>query len=360
MVLFIPTLFDPLVLLTTILGYALLFAVASFIAPKVANKLTGKIGLYSSMFLTGFLIVFIFVSIIVTLGYFYNPKYIYSILIFAVFFAILSNLITYLISPYMINFMFRAKEDPELQKLVDEVKNELGIKWNVKAYLVEGPPNAFAYGNILTGRLVAVTKSMMDLMDKNELKAVIGHELGHHLHRDNLFMILFGILPSIIYYLGYSLIFSPDERRSSGSLLIGIALVAISFLMQILILTFSRLREYYADSVGAKVSKEGMMYSLAKLYLIYKGNEELRNYVKSSSFRALFIYAFVSTLANPFFDMFEEENEENNEEIKIEKIKVDKETIEKIKNDKSEIGTIYEFLSTHPPIPKRLSFIESL
>ncbi|MEM5880156.1 MAG: M48 family metalloprotease, partial [Candidatus Aenigmatarchaeota archaeon] len=193
----------------------------------------------------------------------------------------------------------------------------------------------------ISGKRVAVTESLIKFLDEKELEAVIGHEIGHHKHKDSILMILFGLLPTIIYYLGViimrSSIFSRN-RKSNGLWLItifgGLLLVLLSFLVQILVLAFSRLREYYADLVGAKAtSKIDMQKALAKIYLYYKSNKDYLLNVKNNPMSTLFIYA----LANPFISVSEED-------------------IERIKS--LEESNYLEIFQTHPPISKRLRFLD--
>jgi heat shock protein HtpX len=262
-----------------------------------------------------------------------------------IFFVVLMNLITYFASPFMINASYGARPDPRLQQIVDEVAAKLGAPFKLKAVVVDGPPNAFAYGNFLTGRYVAVTSSMLSLTDRRELEAVIGHEIGHHLHRDNALMLLFGVLPSIVYYLGVTAVhlgLSSSSNRGGGPALlaVGVAAVLVSFLIQLLVLAFSRLREYYADTAGAKAAgKEAMQFALAKIHKFYFSAPEARVAVKESKFRALFIYALVNAVANPF-------------------VTVTRSEVETIK--RSGYSAFQEVFSTHPPIPKRLRFLDEL
>ena len=327
-------LIDPVYIITALFGYLFMFLIAGYLAPKFANKLSGRFSLYASMILLAcsilIIFAFIFGGILYLVGI--NTLQYFWAIILLVF---LTNFILYLFSPILIDYSFSVERDSYLQRLVDEVKERVGIKDEIVALKAKGVPNAFAYGNFLFGKRIAVTESLINMLDEEELKAVIGHELGHHKHKDSVFMLLFGIVPSIIYYLGYTMIWSSLEDRDNRGVLVilGIVLTLVSFLVQILVLAFSRLREYYADYVGAKyVSKEGMQYALAKLYLFYKNNKELEYEIKSSTFRTLFIYAF----ANPL---------------------VPKPDLERIKNAPI---TEMEFLSTHPPIQKRLKFIDQI
>jgi heat shock protein HtpX len=245
----------------------------------------------------------------------------------------------------LINMAYGARPDPRLQQIVDEVAARLGAPFRLKAVVVDGPPNAFAYGNFLTGRYVAVTSSMLSLTDRRELEAVIGHEIGHHLHRDNALMLLFGVLPSIVYYLGVTAVhmgLSSSNSRGGSPVLIAVGVLAVlaSFLIQLLVLAFSRLREYYADTAGAKAAgKEAMQFALAKIHKFYFSAPEARVAIQESKFRALFIYALVNAVANPF-------------------VTVTRSEVEAIK--RSEYSAFQEIFSTHPPIPKRLRFLDQL
>ncbi len=327
--------FDPIYMLLAMLGYALMLTLASTIAPRVASRVSGKFSLFTSMLLLAMLIILISAGTIYTIlsfaGYYIS---IYALIVFLV--AV--NLLMYLVSPFIINLSYSAKRDEELQMVVNSVARRLNVK-PPKAVVVNSPPNAFAYGNILTGRYVAISDSLINMLDRDELEAVIGHEIGHHKHKDNLVMLLFGLLPSVIFYLGYALIHASfrDDRRGMQLAAVGFAAVIISFLVQILVLAFSRLREYYADFEGTRVAgKDAMQRSLAKIHLFYHRYPRYMDVIADSKFRTLFIYAFVNAVAEPITRM----------------------DIERLKNAK--VSPIQEFLSTHPPIPKRLRFIDSI
>lgn len=326
--------FDPLYWVLAIFGYLVMFALASMVAPKVAGRVAGKFSLYTSMALLLILILGMTAGIIYLILAF-TQVYIdfFALLIF----LLVINFLIYLLSPYMINMAYGAKKSEELQRLVNEASAMLGVK-APKAMIVQSPPNAFAYGNFLTGKFVAVSDALVNMLSRDELMAVIGHEIGHHKHRDNLFMLLLGLLPSIIFYLGYMLIRSSmDERRNAQLAIIGIAAVIVSFVIQVLVLAFSRLREYFADTEGVFVAgKDAMQRSLAKIHFFYHRYPSVQAEIAESRFRTLFIYALVNAVAEPIT------------RIDIERLK------------KEKVSPIQEFLSTHPPIPKRLAFIDSL
>ncbi|ABN70415.1 HtpX-2 peptidase. Metallo peptidase. MEROPS family M48B [Staphylothermus marinus F1] len=354
--------YDPLVVvamfLAYIIGFITLNIIASLIAPRVARKLSNKFSFYTSMYIAGAIVfvggfsaIYILWLIIENLGY--------SILFTdLIIFVIIMNVIMYIISPVIINVSYGAQHDPELQRLVDEAARRAGMK-PPKAMIVNGPPNAFAYGNFLTGKYVAVTTGMLGIVDRNELLGVIGHELGHHKHRDNFIMLFMGIIPSIIYYLGLVFMragltggYGRQERGGNPLLLLllGVGAILLSLIIQVFILAFSRLREYYADAHGAYVAgNKEMQRALAKLHMYYSYNKEMREHIDSSKLRTLFIYALTDAIANPFYPYSYRKN--------ISYRDID-EVIEKIKN--SPVDPAKEVLSSHPPIPKRLRFLDNI
>ena len=326
---------DPVYMMLAMLGYLVMLLLASTIAPKVASRVSGKFSLFTSMVLLAAMILLISGAVVYLI---LACSGVYVSFYGLVIFLIAINLLMYLLSPYVINLSYGAERDEGLQMVVNSVARRLNVK-PPKAVIVRTPPNAFAYGNFLAGRYVAVSESLMRMLSQEELEAVIGHELGHHKHKDNAVMLLFGLLPSIIFYLGYALLHSSfrDERRGGQLAIIGIAAVVISFIVQLLVLAFSRLREYYADFEGVRATnKDAMQRSLAKIHLFYHRCPDYLAPIQDSKFRTLFIYAFTNAVAEP----------------------ITRADIEALKNQK--INPVQEFLSTHPPLPKRLRFIESI
>jgi len=203
--------------------------------------------------------------------------------------ALMLTLIQWLFGPYIINAMYSAEEvkpdDPSygwLYKMVEDVAMSNGFSKAPRVYIANVPfPNAFAYGSPIAGRRVAVTLPILRILSRDELKAVIGHEIGHLRHRDVEVMMAVGLLPTVIYWLGYSLlwggILSGGNNRNGGGVafLVGLALLAASFLVQLFVLYINRLRESYAD-INAVLTVPGsprnLQRALAKIVLYMDPN----------------------------------------------------------------------------------------
>ncbi|QXJ27401.1 Protease HtpX-like protein [Saccharolobus shibatae B12] len=206
-----------------------------------------------------------------------------SILMF-IFFL---NIIQWLFGPYMINWAYRTIEvtptDPVygwLYNTVAEVAKYNGFRDVPKVYIADVPfPNAFAYGSPIAGKRIAFTLPILKLLNRDEIMAVAGHELGHLKHRDVELLMAVGLIPALIYYLGWWIFWGGmfgggggNGRGNNGGLLflIGIAMMAVSFVFQLLVLALNRMREAYADVNSALTvpgGKENLQLALAKLTL---------------------------------------------------------------------------------------------
>jgi heat shock protein HtpX len=206
--------------------------------------------------------------VLAVLTWFQIPFFgIYGILGFVVFFHVLQ----WLMGPRLIEAVYHVRplkphEYPWLHTTFSGLTTASGFKGSPKLMLAEiDLPNAFAYGNPLTGSSVAVTRGLLENLPKKEVEAVVGHELGHLRHRDVTLMLMISIIPALIYYLGYVMYISGwfgggarEGRGGSAYLpLIGIALIVLSFIFNLFVFYFSRLREYYADSHAARIVGDG-------------------------------------------------------------------------------------------------------
>ncbi|MCK4483112.1 M48 family metalloprotease, partial [Candidatus Bathyarchaeota archaeon] len=133
------------------------------------------------------------------------------------------NIFQWLISPYIVDAIYRVREiseheNPKLHATVENLSRKSGIK-KPRLMLAQIPiPNAFAYGSPIAGNRVAVTSGLLKTLEYGEVEAVIGHELGHLKHRDVQIMMFVSILPALLYFVGYSLMWSSmlGRQRNEG------------------------------------------------------------------------------------------------------------------------------------------------
>lgn len=124
-------------------------------------------------------------------------------------------------------------------------------------------PNAFATGANKNSALVAVSTGLLQSMSRDEVEAVLGHEVSHVANGDMITMTLIqGVVNTFVVFfsriVGHLIdrIVFKNERGHGMGYFIGslVAQVAFSFLANIIVAWFSRRREYIADSGGAALS----------------------------------------------------------------------------------------------------------
>jgi heat shock protein HtpX len=184
------------------------------------------------------------------------------------------------------------EEYPRLHEIVERLSTNNGLPKPKVAMVNSSVPNAFATGKSPKSSLVAVTTGLLDLLDDDELEAVLGHELTHVRSRDVLVLTLASIFSTVAWYLmqfGFYGGLQARNRNSAGSgvivLVVAIVTWIVSFLM---IRAISRYREYSADRGGAIMT--GKPDKLATALLKISGkikvipSNELKNVQKLNAF----------------------------------------------------------------------------
>lgn len=283
-------------------------------------------------------------------------------ILFLPLFVIPFNLLQWLIAPYLIGAMYRVKEvsaseKPELHAMVQRLSEKSGLK-KPRVMIANIPiPNAFAYGSPIAGTRVAVTSELLNTLDDDEVEAVVGHELGHLKHHDVQVMMFVSILPAIFYYIYittfYSAMFGNRDNRGSGTAIIGVASLAMYFVLTLFTLYFSRLREYFADRHSASIVEDGprkLSDGLAKIVnSTHKMKHQRKPVGSNSSFKALFI-------SDP--DRVETDSAEINRLVGI---RADRRLVDEVLQRRiTPIDRFAELFSTHPNIVKRLRALQQL
>lgn len=123
---------------------------------------------------------------------------------FYLFLALVLMLIQYLIGPKIVEWSMKVKyvdesEYPRLHQMIDELARNAGIPKPKVGISPTNLPNAFAFGRSRKDGRVCVTGGILNLLDENELKAVLGHEITHIVNRDVLTITLLSVIPMLMY-----------------------------------------------------------------------------------------------------------------------------------------------------------------
>ncbi len=146
-----------------------------------------------------------------------------------------------------------------LYSTVQRQAEQAGIGMPEVAIFDSPDPNAFATGMFRNSALVAVSTGLLRLMNKEEVEAVLGHEISHVANGDMVTLTLIqGVLNTFVLFLA-RIIASQFER---GRFFIYMALqMVFGILASIIVAWFSRRREFRADAGGAKLQSSAAMAS---------------------------------------------------------------------------------------------------
>lgn len=185
----------------------------------------------------------------------------------AFIFALGMNFFSYWFSDKLVLSIYRAKEvteaeAPELYSIVRNLAQKGGLPMP-KVYIIKNPtPNAFATGRNPKNAAVAVTTGILQLLNRDELEGVIGHELAHVYGRDILIGTIAATFAGAIMMLAdwarWAMIFggSRDDEEDNPLKAVGaiVAMIIAPIAALLVQMAISRSREYLADQRGAALS----------------------------------------------------------------------------------------------------------
>jgi heat shock protein HtpX len=211
-----------------------------------------------------FLVGFIFAAFLAAIMFIIQLSLVYSVIL-----TVLFILFEYLIGPAIVRMSTRlkyleAEENPWLESTVKGLADKSGVPMPRLAMVPDDTPNAFTFGRTASSATLAVHEGLLRNLNENEVKGVIGHELGHIRHKDYIVMTVLSALPLLAYLVARATwtaaMFSGSSRkREEGEMTAALyAIGIISYIVYIISVLFvmrlSRLREHYADAYSAYVT----------------------------------------------------------------------------------------------------------
>ena len=273
--------------------------------------------------------------------------------------SLLITIVQYWFGPSMVKRSMKVRplseaEAPHIHQMVQEMADAAGIPKPEIGLSEINIPNAFAYGRSSRSGHIAITRPILGLLDRDELKAVIGHEMGHIKHNDMIVTAAVSVIPMICYYIALSFMFSGDSRNGGG-IVIGLLGYLFYLVGQLLVLFISRTREYYADEASVEFGNRpaALVSALYKLsYGAARCSKETIDEVNSN--RAF----FVNDVNNGKHDItdFQQIDFDGDGKISDEELRRLASSDVKI----SSKNGIMELLSTHPDSLKRVKRLAEL
>jgi heat shock protein HtpX len=165
-------------------------------------------------------------------------------------------------------------QEKQLYNVVEEMKVAAGLRFMPKVFIIEANyMNAFASGYSEKSAMVAITRGLMEKLDRAELQAVMAHELSHIRHHDIKLTLMVAILSNILLIvidlLFYSVVFGRDRRSDNRLVTVIVVLRYVLPLITVALALFlSRTRELMADSGSVELMRdnEPMARALLKIH----------------------------------------------------------------------------------------------
>jgi heat shock protein HtpX len=167
-------------------------------------------------------------------------------------------------------------EQPQLYDIVQTLAIGAGLPMP-RVYVIDDPsPNAFATGMSPRSAAVTATTGLLQIMNREELEGVIGHEMSHIRNYDVRLVLIVStvvamaaILSSMLWR---SLFFTRSDRNSGGAIIVLIAAAAVLSVIAVIVgpimqFALSRSRESLADASGVELTRNpaGLLHALQKL-----------------------------------------------------------------------------------------------
>jgi heat shock protein HtpX len=273
--------------------------------------------------------------------------------------------IQYLVSPYIVARTMRVrwvseKEAPKLHRMVSELAHQARIPLP-KVGISEVPiPNAFAFGRTQRDGRVCVTRGILNLLDNNELKAVIGHEISHIKNRDMLTITLLSGVPLVMYWIAWSFMlrgaFGGRGQGAGYAALIGLGAFGLYFLTNLLVMWGSRIREYSADS--GSIGLGAMPHHLASaLYKLVYGSARMRRSAEMKRIEGVRAF-FLNDPARAWYEIRElsQVDRDMNGTIDYDELMELRQKSVRLKTSEK----MMELFSSHPNMLKRIKQLSSM
>ncbi len=186
--------------------------------------------------------------------------------------SIVILIVQFLISPFLTDLTmkwfykidYKAQLPEYLERFISSICSKHNMKRPKIGLINDGAPNAFTYGRGKNDARLVLTRGIFELLNEDEVKAVVAHEFGHIVHYDMLLMTVAQLVPLVCYFV-YQMFLdsnSSSDDNSSGAIIAGIAF-ALYIISEYIVLWLSRTREYYADEFSLEETKNPNSLAIA-------------------------------------------------------------------------------------------------
>ncbi len=201
-----------------------------------------------------------------------------ALLVYSALFGFIGSFVSLLLSKTMAKMSMRVQviREPRseverwLLRTVEQQSERAGIRMPEVGVFEQAAPNAFATGWNKDAALVAVSTGLVNSMNRDEIEAVLAHEISHVANGDMVTMTLIqGVVNTFVIFLSRVIAFFVDRvifktERGTGPGFFIVSLIAqlvLGIFASMIVMWFSRWREFRADAGGASLAGRGKMIS---------------------------------------------------------------------------------------------------
>jgi len=276
--------------------------------------------------------------------------------------SVVMMLIQYMIGPKIVEWSMHVKyvsrqEAPKVYAMVEDLAARARIPVPKVCISPVAIPNAFAFGRGRCDGRVCVTEGILKLLNDEELKAVLGHELAHIKNRDVLTITLLSVIPMILYRLAWNMMFYGGRRdRNNGSAaLIGLAAFLFYFITNLLVLYASRIREYFADKGSVEMGNKPSALASALYKLVYGSARLGKEGLKEAEGLKAFFLNDPSRARNELRELSQLDLDKSGTIDATELINIRDKAVQLNFGDR-----LFEMMGTHPNMLKRIKHLSEL
>ncbi len=182
--------------------------------------------------------------------------------------------------------------EQQLYNVIEEMKIAAGLRFMPKVFIIEADyMNAFASGYSEKSAMVAITRGLMEKLNRSELQAVMAHELSHIRHMDIKLTLVASLLANLILMVldifFYNAIFSSRRGSDDKRNLLATVIILLRYMLPVvnilLLLYLSRAREYMADAGSVELLRDN--HPLASALLKIQNDHEKNNATYSVAYQ---------------------------------------------------------------------------
>lgn len=266
----------------------------------------------------------------------------------AVGLALIVTLLQWYIAPWLIKITMPMKELDSreyawIHTFVENTCAKHGIKKPELFIVNDVTPNAFAFGRTKNNSNIAIHYGLLERLNKEEVEAVLSHEIGHIAHWDVAVITTASLVPRILYFLVLTFFAPRDEHGRptiTGIFASYIAAILVELVASLMVRWLSRTRELYADEFGSRTTGKPrhLENALAKIGYAFPA-------VAMERYKGMRQFYLADPVASA--EVSQSISHQGN-------------WIEKAMAEEKQKGVLFRLFSTHPPTYKRIENLRTL